>query len=352
MSNNLFYKEDLVSNETREIVLFTLSILQSPVILCGWITNLINIITFIRLGLKDSITLSFFFLTCSDLICLVIIFPGIYLAYILPYLFMNWPAGSSMNLVVVIYYYLMFYDVSKMITTFIALQRCCCVAMPFQFKNTFTCTKLSNVSDHLLLVLLRSDAWRDYAIAYDIINSILLTTVCHITVLTCLFILVSNLTSSSRFRHSASLHRLKMKKLENRKKIQDAKFHKSYQKGKEKVDADKINLTKTFNTKEIQAIKSTILLSIIFLVCNTPKVLMGYAKLIEPRFSVNKQFSNLHFICGTVKNTLEIINASASMFVYLACNTRYRQTLISYMNTVCVKWFKQKTTPASVNNGT
>lgn len=372
-----------ISDATRERVLFVFSVIQSPVIVCGWITNVINIITFIRLGLKDSITLSFFFLTCSDLICLLIMFPGIYLAYILPFLTINWQANGSVALVAVIYYYLMFYDVSKLITTFIALQRCCCVAMPFHFKNTFTCTRtaiitativvfsiatyipklslqeLTHVSDFSndssLLVLSRSNAWQDYAFVYNITNSILMTTVCHVTVLSCLFILASSLNSSSRFRLSTSMPQSYNKQKGLHDKINNTKIQDICHRGKEKyneekAEADKSNTAKTTKTKEIQAIKSTILLSIIFLVCNTPKVIMGYAKLFEPRFSLNQQFGNLHFICNTMKNTLEIINASTSMFVYLSCNTRYRKTLISFLGTIHVKWLQQKINPTKVNN--
>ena len=37
-----------------------------------------------------------------------------------------------------------FYNVSVLITTYLALQKCCCVVMPFKFKNMFTPKKNNN----------------------------------------------------------------------------------------------------------------------------------------------------------------------------------------------------------------
>ncbi|CAL1535219.1 unnamed protein product, partial [Lymnaea stagnalis] len=195
----------------------------------GCITNAINIAVFVRHGLRDSISISFFALSISDLVASLLLVPQSFLLLFSESLpTTSYVDGMSITLLLA-YYYAFFYDVSQIDTTFIAVLRCWCVALPFRFKDTFTRGKTTAMISVLSLACLslhmpqlctqglrgnkdpvhnltRLIYWtssnRDVIYSVRNTSGLVLTTLCQIVVCFCLVVLASNLRASLQFRNS------------------------------------------------------------------------------------------------------------------------------------------------------
>ncbi|GFR72067.1 LOW QUALITY PROTEIN: chemosensory receptor C [Elysia marginata] len=106
-------------------------------VLLGLTTNALNIVTFLRVGVKDSVTTLLLSLSISDAWFLTFMSPtllrhGFYLlgsynnrVFSDIRFLTNWPAFT-------------FYDFSAYVSVVLGVTRCACVAMPLRFKSVFT----------------------------------------------------------------------------------------------------------------------------------------------------------------------------------------------------------------------
>ncbi|CAL1539334.1 unnamed protein product, partial [Lymnaea stagnalis] len=330
--------------------------------------NLINIVVFLRLGLKDGLSVSFFMVSCADLTCILIMIPSDFIYIFAKQVTEKWRVDGEALGLILAYYYAFFYDLSQIITTFIAVQKCCCVALPMRFRNTFTRARTFGMLFALLLayffmylpimvsqglrestdrfknstvlVFWASDLWNQIYSARSTI-AIILTSACHVTVTVCLCILVSSLNASSRFRKSVSraasgliisgpsLPILGIPQQHSHSKI-SPRFNSLKSLTESPTPKTEFeNTKKNTSRKELQTVKSTTLVSVLFILCNTPKLLIFYAVLCEPEFNLAHRFSYTYLTANTFRFTVEAWNASCNMFVYLKFNRRFRASLRS-----------------------
>ncbi|CAL1539355.1 unnamed protein product, partial [Lymnaea stagnalis] len=346
--------------------------------------NCLNIIVYLRLGLRDSISVCFFLLSCSDLICVTFMIPADYLYLFTTLLPTSWRVDGYTISLLIVYYYAPFYDVSQAITTFIAVQRCWCVALPLRFRRTFTrsrtvvATSLTCVAclalyapvyasiglqgaggldkNETFFIFWTSPDWTRVFSA-RCTTALVLTTVCQVTVLVCLAVLTSSLRASSNFRSSMQnlsvpIQIAATKNLKNFPKqilkithstqpyleteIPVAPFHTQIQiQRSELPQKESETVTSGFRSRkntsrnEVQLVKSTSLVSFIFALCNTPKLLIFYASLCEPEFNMHRRYENTFYVANTIRFTCEALNAASNIFVYLKCNKRFKTTLVS-----------------------
>ena len=109
------------------------------IILFGLVSNVINIVVFLKSGNKDNVTTLLLSLAVSDFVFLTLITPSIcgsvirslLISYSLPFdvsillFLLYWPAFTA-------------YDLSAFISVSLGVMRCACVAMPLKFKFVFT----------------------------------------------------------------------------------------------------------------------------------------------------------------------------------------------------------------------
>ncbi|CAL1546624.1 unnamed protein product, partial [Lymnaea stagnalis] len=297
--------DDVITYEARlHIIVVLVTFIQPPFLVLGLATNVISIITYIRLGLRDSISVCFFLLSCSDLAGLACVVPVNILANIpLDTPIRQWGLDSVSLTYLIIVYYLIFFDTSQLITTFIAVQRCCCVALPFTFKNTFTRPRAFavvivlnaycvasylpiNVSQGLapkfdvprnrtVWTMWVSSRRQDFIFLQDYLSGVFLTTSCQVAIVFALCVLAYNLKQASSFRRALN--------------------HPKEQRGpklKTKIEGQ----GRSGSRREIQAVKAAAVVSTIFVVCNTPKVVLAYACLIEPELSLYHRYENIYFV--------------------------------------------------------
>ncbi|CAL1539350.1 unnamed protein product, partial [Lymnaea stagnalis] len=347
--------------------------------------NLTNIIVFLRLGLKDSINICFLVLSCTDLVSVLLLTLGDWCKMLPGFFREQWRIDGQSLSWFLAFYYGPFYDVSQGITTFIAVQKSWCVALPFRFKDTFTSTRTSAIltvmclaifSIHIpvfasqdlietldpgtngTLVKLWTSAIREKVFSAVGLVSLVFTTTCQMTVIFCLFVLASTLRASSKFRSSSTTPNLDppIPDLKNhRTKFKDrfyknAKTQKMSSKKLETDFPDKVLAKRLceMNTserrgvdfavapplrntsrKEVQAIKSTTFVSILFVSCNTLKLLNYYVLVCVPDYSIFGRYQSAYVMTNDIRMTLEALNISCNIFIYLKFNSRFRAKLSS-----------------------
>ncbi|CAL1539335.1 unnamed protein product, partial [Lymnaea stagnalis] len=335
--------------------------------------NLTNIIIYLKLGLKDSISICFFVLSCTDLVCIMILIVSDTVLMLAEMFRERWRVDGEDLCWFTMYYYGAVYDVSQGITTFIAVQKCWCVALPFRFKDTFTTTRtfailtgicLAIFSIHMPILASQDivemvDPVRNRTLfklwtsgiraqAYSAVGliSLVFTTTCQVTVVFCLVVLASGLRASSKFRNSSTSANPEQTSLElkNRKIKSNGKPSKNGSKSDKlgsrnqnaNVQHDAINSPKNAkissapgpvnNTsrKELQALQSATFVSVLFVVCNTFKLLNYYVILCLPDFSPFGRYVNIYQLANDYRFTVEAVHMASNVLVYLKFNTRFR----------------------------
>ena len=103
--------------------------------------NIINIVVFLAVGLRDGASVIFLGLSISDMLyCSFSLINRILrsLASILgQHSYLRLPHLTH----IIIHYYRVFFDISILITTFAGVQKCACVAIPLTFRKFFTFRK-------------------------------------------------------------------------------------------------------------------------------------------------------------------------------------------------------------------
>ncbi|GFO00442.1 chemosensory receptor c [Plakobranchus ocellatus] len=135
-----------VSERSHNIFMIETSLISLNICLAlaGFCTNLVNLVVFILMGIKDAMVVTLFSLSVSDFITTV--FALIKLVSFLVGLVCNrLNIRISIDSLALFLYFSswesVFYDISAFTTAFIAVERSLCVCMPFQFKKFVTWRK-------------------------------------------------------------------------------------------------------------------------------------------------------------------------------------------------------------------
>ncbi|CAL1539353.1 unnamed protein product, partial [Lymnaea stagnalis] len=338
--------------------------------------NVFNIIIFLKIGLKDSISVCFFAISGADLICVMFLISAECSLLLSKFMFQLWRVEGDTLSLLIMFYYGPVYDISQGITTFLAVQKCWCVASPFRFKKTFTKTRtafavagICMVSVLLCVPIFASQGLQE---AFDPVRnttvfklttsrnraqimsarsttSLVTTTTCQATVSACLVILASSLRASSKFRNATSHLCVETASFESTKTNGNAipkETLKTHEIQRNSFSSDgrtinspnesmasgrnrKISITrprKNIHRKELCAIKSTTMVSVIFVVCTMPKLLFFSTILCEPGFSLFGRYENTYLTASTIRYTFEACSVSCNVFVYLGFNRRFRSS--------------------------
>ncbi|CAL1534767.1 unnamed protein product [Lymnaea stagnalis] len=289
--------------------------------LFGLCTNSVNLIVFSTIGISDNATsMSFFALTTTDFIFLLL---SIWhkLTIVLGYRLENFDYFVVTNLS--LSYSMAPYTISTLITTYLAIQKCCCVALPLHFKTTFTPFRTMVViativivtvasygpwfsgmtvsreqnsltnSTHLLAHL--SDDWAALIQYSHGLFLIAFPTVTQAVVTLCVIVLVIKLKDYSKFRQKIATN-----------------------------NQSNSNKDGELSGKDLKVAKSVTLVAAMFIISNLPFVMMTYTSLIDPEYSDYKQLSYVYTLLGIILIGLQIICTSLNTFVYIGYNTAFR----------------------------
>ena len=134
------FANDLSGDPYREEYALLSTVLNSfwPMLLfAGLLSNAINIVIFLKVGVKDSVSTLLLTLSISDFIFLSVFSPTIFRASFSRF---GTYKISELNVIHYLCYWpaFTFYDYSAYISVFLGVTRCGCVAMPLRFKSVFT----------------------------------------------------------------------------------------------------------------------------------------------------------------------------------------------------------------------
>ncbi|GFO46226.1 chemosensory receptor c [Plakobranchus ocellatus] len=333
------------------------------------IVNILNLLTFNTLGLVDSASACFFCLSATDVISMTTL---LYCACTVLYSFMS-PAGHWVMPCNFLIFRLLYtsVDISAAITTYIAIQRAVCVAFPFFARRFFTknkslavvtalfviflaCTLPSVASTRLLLVadprtnssVLRLYFTPTFTTANEFFISFVkigLLFVEPVVMGICLIVTACGIMSSRKLRLLSSLPSSATKP-----KPDSEEWTKQTQTGdglkpgahNEESEIQKRQAVLEIDErqkkrlkKEIRAIKQSVIVVLIHMICVTPRMTLSILNLAEPRFSLEGQNRNLFNATYLGLNINDCINALVKFFVYFRFNAAFRTTVKSLMST-------------------
>ncbi|GFS03867.1 chemosensory receptor C [Elysia marginata] len=209
-----------------------------PLVFFGIGANILNIVVFVKTGVRDNVAVSFLALSTSDLLYLVLLSPHIIVTFLVH--FVQYRLGISIHWLIdpkilrfpFYWYAFTFYEISILINVYISVVRCACVAIPFKVKNTFTARRavVAFVVFFILIFFSRLPMFmkkriigeidpvsnrsrvvykelEDGGLAEklnDIINRNIVNWVSFVIIITCLIVLIAKLKASARFRCAIS----------------------------------------------------------------------------------------------------------------------------------------------------
>ena len=311
----------------RELLFLTdiLTPIWPSLVLAGLISNTINVVTFVKAGVKDSVATLLLTLSISDAIYLTLMIPTV--------IYWQVPDSPTTRVVHYLCYWraMTFYDYSSHISVFLGVTRCACVVKPLHFKSVFTRSRtviavillfcvnallhipvlslnhlrrttnpLTNTS-YLTLVI--DPAEQDPLIKInDALNKNAIAGTSFIVMIACAVLLGFKLFQTSKIRLPAASG---LGSREHPSPSQDQK--------------------QTLSPKDFRVVLTVALVCTIYIVAQLPSFCYSLARVAVDNV-------NLMWFVGfaiKVSQTCYMTNASINILVYYNCNSTYRATLHS-----------------------
>ena len=363
-----------------------------PLVLFGITANILNIVVFTKTGARDNVTVSFIALSVSDLFYLVVISPFFTVVTIAHYveirlgIKLNWLIDKDVFTHPFYWYSFVFYETSILITVYISVVRCACVALPFTVKNIFTSRRavVTYITFFISVLLLRIPVFKTKRIIrefdpisnstqvvykelddgglaeklHDIMNRNILNWASIAIVIACLVVMVTKLRASVRFRSSAgAIHYAETHTGNRDVDLNNVQAISSEQDpGKqtlESISSRQMRWTKIFkgkslpssekekqqmlSRKEAQVERSVILVAAVFVTCQTPLMAYTLARRFESQFDGNDdadeksialpKYLFLFALFTNIASFFTLINASVNIIIHYNFNSRYRETI-------------------------
>ena len=386
---------DITKMPFRALYFYIMDVVTSfyiPLLVFGFIANVLNIVVFTKTGVRDNITVSFMALSVSDMVYLVVISPFLIANTIIYYveykqgIKFNWLVDKNVLAFPFYWYSFVFYETSILITVYISVVRCACVAMPFTVKSIFTSRRavVTFITFFIFVLLLRIPVFMTKRIIrvfdpksnttqvvykefedgglseklHDIMNRNILNWASITIVIACLVVMVTKLQASARFRfsaggsHSAETHTGTIDVyLNNAQAIsseQDPEKHTSESKSsrttsqsktfkEKKLPSSETVKQQMLSSKEAQVVRSVILVAAVFVTCQTPLMAYTLARRFESQFDGNDEADEkytqmpkylfLFALFTNIASFFTLINASVNIIIHYNFNSRYRETI-------------------------
>ena len=215
------------------LVVKTLAYTWPVIILLGFFANITNIIVFLKVGVKDNVTILLISLSFSDLAYLSLFTPTL-CGLVIDFLVRSfeWPFHKLLVIFLPYWPAVTVYDISAFLSVSLGVMRCACVAMPLKFKLVFTKSRtvIWVIFIVILAVSLRAPVltifrirWRQDPITNissiylasvnrpsmlrinDTLNRGFLIWFNYVTMITCVLVLSYKLYLSSKLRQSCAV---------------------------------------------------------------------------------------------------------------------------------------------------
>ncbi|XP_059157405.1 rhodopsin-like [Physella acuta] len=317
----------------RNLMLSLSVILHGVISLAGVLSNSVNVLVFIRLGLKDSMSVGLWALSFTDLVVTACQLAAC-VCYLIAYVYPNTPISPwSIGSFVLGSVRYVGYFISCWITTIIALERCYCVVAPFRVKLVFTKSRcvasitfiyIIHVGIVIPLFIYDPMEWVLYttgekdansSLIYfmqfqwtytqlgaqwdtivNIVEGVVLSCISQVLILFCTFWMVFSLKTSSKIRNQSALKEM----------------------------GDNHEKSDNLSSRERRLVKVVILLAIIQTVCSVPRFMVTAVYHIFPGCDLGA-YDNLMTLIWEMSYIFSTICCTSNIFVYLKLNANFRQ---------------------------
>ncbi|BFZ09213.1 hypothetical protein BsWGS_12252 [Bradybaena similaris] len=316
-------------------------IVRGCVSLSGVISNFTNAIVFLKLGLKDSMTVGLFALSFTD--CLVTL---LQVSSCMCYLAQSLYPRSPINLWALGYFVFgwiinSMYQVSCWITVTVSLERCICVVSPFKVKQIFTRLRCAlailviyviHISLYLPIFISHKMDWVNetpsstamnstgviiqvltvifneetayFEIIFDLTIGVAWLLLSHAIVISSALLMASSLKASTSVRGHGTVNSL----------------------GKDQGQLPVSNMT----NRERRLLKVVLFLALNLTLCNIPRYITLTVYHTLPGMNTGRQ-GNLSTVMWTITAIFSTLCCSFNLFVYLALNSKFRRTFLKCM---------------------
>lgn len=319
--------------------------------LLGLGSNIINIRTFIAMGVSDGITVSFLALSIFDLTSMIAaVSLGISTTFHAvetqsSIRFPIQPYGVSVflsNAMVLI-------NVTNVLTTtFISVARCMCVVKPLHFKNDFTPLRtlgfllgfaafaiaiyspvLTNIGmldmydwkiNMTRLTLCVSPNREAIKGIVDVMIEVILPFATQFIVVVSVLVMVASLRAASKFRKKSVL-------TPNSKHCRECRNTTNVSVKNGILSQTLPSSPKKASTKDMRLHQQVILTSLVYIICNTPKIVITLVGAVEVEFALGKRYSNIYLGAHTLRKLFDNFNAAIHTVIYYRYNTKFRTAL-------------------------
>ncbi|XP_005094264.1 probable G-protein coupled receptor 139 [Aplysia californica] len=325
MSSSPAVARPLASDGERMILeVVNYSVICGLLSLFGVVTNVLNMVVFVKIGFQESMNISLMGLAVSDLLSLVSM---IFISICFNPLFANAPLPFSVDEIMYMVGgppHVCFARITSLITAFITFERCLCIAVPLKVKRIITPgrTKAITLFFFILIFSVFSpfyygnnlvwafDTARN-ATMFKIVsrdNHVLLETITFIThgvvistfsfvfTIFCTIVLAFKLTSKTKWRQATAT----------------------------RGDGS----SEGRGLKDKRVVKMVAFISTMFIVCFLPATLLHFVMALEPNFRFGKTYHNVYMISWSVSFVTETVNSSFNFFVYLKMSSKFRTVFL------------------------
>ncbi|KAH9514458.1 hypothetical protein Btru_025309 [Bulinus truncatus] len=308
-----------LSDEQRTVLeVVNYVFLCGGVSLFGIVSNVINIVIFLRQGLRTTMNISFFGLAISDLCCLlnllcftVLLNPLVersglpIISREFQYLVAGWP-------------YVCFTRITSLITAFMTAEKCLCITFPLKVKQIITPRRAAVVIG-LTYVLIFISLIPEYATSYldwkfypprnrtllglvftpdrknmgglvFILNASLIA-LSYLLVVVFTAVLIYKLKHSSKWRK------------ENHR--------------------DSSELT---SRRENKAVTMVLLIAAVLIICSAPNIVLSLVSFFIQEFSVVGRYTDIFFAAWSFAFFFGAVNSSVNIFLYYKMSSKYRRS--------------------------
>lgn len=300
--------------------------LGQAVTVLGLITNIVNIVVFLRQGLKDTVNISLFGLAISDLSSLLFLFL-LNLCFAPSVLVLDLPFYPSQIMWHLAWAHMIFTRITTGITGWITLERCVCIASPLKVKMWITTSRTVwfiivlyvTMIGHVLPVFYTTqirwvfDVTRNKSklgIVYmenrnhieEVVFAInnVIPSAFFVLVTACTAILVRELRRKSKWRKKTSVST------------------------NESVASE----------RDTKIIKMVVLISVVFIFCYSPGVIIQIWAIADDEFRPDGRHKSVLYAYSSFMLHLESINSSVNLFIYVHVSSKYKRT---FLQTFCAQ---------------
>ncbi|XP_059167513.1 uncharacterized protein LOC131949669 [Physella acuta] len=315
------------------------------VILAGILSNTLNIVVFVKIGVKDSMMASFLALSTTDLAYLLCAsLPASATIIGLSGTMSSMPINAFFLAGVAVQYQALFLDISLGIIAYVSVAKCCCVVIALKFKSVFTLKRTFVV---LVLIILAALATRlpvftsmglswvwnsqtnksqlvgwftkDFKPSIDFVNALNKTAypnVIFVIVLICSIILSSSLVEASAVR-------MKMTSGGNKINAFSTKQQSGHDGGFENHEE---KFSTTLSKRDIHVIRQVVTVAITLMITVLILSVISLADVFVPDFYSTGRYRQLFNIIETIGYTCTHLHAGVHLAIYLRFNSQFRTT--------------------------